>query len=147
MPADKSRMLLSLTKMKREPACVIEYLREPAEAGMRRCVGRTHDRRRIGLNRVEQAEPLARFEHQIAQALAGWADGIVGSGRRGQPALADEPALANLIRAFGEAKTSSRRQEIARDPGWFEAEYSVPFGKCLVKYALHGLGSHHAPSR
>src|SRR5215472_1016959 len=63
MASYQSGVLLALMEMEREPAVVIEDLRQSAKAGVYRRVLGSHDRDRIGLDRFEQAQTFAAFQH------------------------------------------------------------------------------------
>src|SRR5260221_593682 len=135
-------VLLALMEVERQPAVVVEYLRQPAETGVCRRVLGAHDGDGIGLDRLEQAEALAAFQHEVAQALAGHVDLVVRLGRRGKPALADEAAFPHVIGAVRELEPTTRWQELARHPGRFEPEDAVLLCERLIQYSVRGFDCH-----
>src|SRR5260221_228481 len=107
-------VLLALMEVERQPAVVVEYLRQPAETGVCRRVLGAHDGDGIGLDRLEQAEALAAFQHEVAQALAGHVDLVVRLGRRAQPPFADEATCPDVGGLAGQPQPPTGRPQVAR---------------------------------
>ena len=106
--AHQRRELLRRVDVVRQPGGVVEDLGQPAEA--RRVAGgvrRAQDRGGIGGDRVpQQAAARRRSADQVAEPLVVGADPVVGLGGRGQPALADRAALADVVPVLGQARAA-----------------------------------------
>ena len=97
------------------------------------------------VHRVLQRDALGSLHGEVAQALVGRADPIVGLRRGPEPALAQLTSLAEVVGVFGQSQSSSRRQEVPADPGRLQTQDAVAIGEGLLEEIMSRIDYHPSP--
>ena len=123
----------------RDPRTEVEDLREAAQTLMGRCVLDAHDEFGCFPNRLREVDQGALACPDGADPLVIGSDRVVGTGGRGEPALAHEAPFAKIILLGVQSKAPSGREPVPGHEGRVEPQDPVLFLESPFKSTPEGL--------